>query len=94
MADDQLSPEELTEQAELDHAIQHCLQTLSPDFRSVVILVDMQGLDYDEVATSTKSPLGTIKSRLARARLKMQDCLQGFGELLPSIFRQEMEEEG
>ena len=94
LADDQLSPEERAEQAELDHAIQHCLQTLSPDFRSVVILVDMNGMDYDEVASSTSSPLGTIKSRLARARLKMQDCLQGFGELLPSIFRQEMEDAG
>jgi len=87
LADSSNSPEENAEQNELDRAIQHCLETLAPDFRSVVILVDVQGLDYEEVSTSVGTPLGTIKSRLARARLKMRDCLQGFGELLPSFYR-------
>lgn len=87
LADNSQSPEENAERNELDRAIQHCLETLTPDFRAVVILVDVQGLDYEEVSASAGTPLGTIKSRLARARLKMRDCLQGFGELLPSFYR-------
>ncbi|MBA4419680.1 MAG: RNA polymerase subunit sigma-24 [Anaerolinea sp.] len=85
------SPEEVVHLKELDTAIDHCLSTLLPDFRSVVILVDVQNMEYEEVSSILKSPLGTIKSRLARARQKMRDCLQGFEELLPSEYRHEQE---
>ncbi len=81
------SPEESVERAELNHAIQHCLDALPLDFRAVVILVDVQGLDYTEAAHAMGKPLGTVKSRLARARIRLRDCLQGFWELLPSAFR-------
>jgi RNA polymerase sigma-70 factor, ECF subfamily len=87
MASDEPSAENRMEQAELEHALQHCLEKLPPEFRAVVVLVDVQGLDYSEVSLSVKTPLGTIKSRLARARLKIRDCLQGFQELLPEQFR-------
>ena len=50
-------------------------------------MADLQGLDYTEVASATRTPLGTIKSRLARARLRLRECLQSFRELLPSAFR-------
>ncbi len=93
MADGSLSPEETVEQAELARAIQSCLNGLPEEFRSVVVMIDMQGLDYTEAAQATGTPLGTVKSRLARARLRMRDCLQGYGELLPSLFRQEEERE-
>lgn len=85
------SPEEAALREELSLAIQNCLDELDDDFRVVVVLVDIQGMDYSEAAESTKAPLGTIKSRLARARLRLQDCLRGFGELLPEIFRLEGE---
>jgi RNA polymerase sigma-70 factor (ECF subfamily) len=88
LADPSLSPEETAELNELSGAIQHCLDDLPEEFRSVVVMVDMQGLDYSEAAEAVGTPLGTVKSRLARARLRMRDCLQGFGELLPSLFRQ------
>lgn len=87
MASDELSAETKMEQAELEHALQHCLDQLPPEFRMVVVLIDVQGLDYSEVALSVRTPLGTVKSRLARARLKVRDCLQGFQELLPEQFR-------
>jgi RNA polymerase sigma-70 factor (ECF subfamily) len=87
MASGDPSAENRMEQAELEHALQHCLEQLPPDFRAVVVLVDVQGLDYSEVSESVKTPLGTIKSRLARARLKIRECLQGFQELLPEQFR-------
>jgi RNA polymerase sigma-70 factor (ECF subfamily) len=91
LADDGPSPEESLEQAEIEHAIQHCLENLPDDFRAVVIMVDVQGLDYSEVAIAVGKPLGTIKSRLARARLRLRSCLQKFGELLPTVFRLEDE---
>ena len=87
LADPDFSPEEKFEQSELEHAIQHCLEGLSPDYRTVVVLADIQGLDYSEVASSLRKPLGTIKSRLARARLRLRECLQEFWELLPAAYR-------
>ena len=71
----------------LNQAIQHCLQDLPEEFRIVVLLVDVQGLDYAEAAQAVRKPVGTIKSRLARARQRLRDCLQGSWELLPSAYR-------
>jgi RNA polymerase sigma-70 factor, ECF subfamily len=93
LADPNASPEDDLDKAELEHAIQHCLENLPTDFRAVVVLADIQGLDYTEVALAVKKPLGTIKSRLARARLRLRECLQGFRELLPAAFRLEEESE-
>ena len=87
LADPALTPEQMAEADELEHAIQHCLDTLPADFRVVVVLADIQGLDYIEVASAVRVPLGTIKSRLARARLRLRECLQSFTELLPASFR-------
>lgn len=91
MADPSASPEEQLDQDELEHAIQHCIDSLPKEFKAVVVLADIQGLDYEEVARAIRVPLGTIKSRLARARLRLRDCLQAFGELLPATFRLEKE---
>ena len=91
LASGEASPEAVVEQGELEQAIQHCLDGLPEEFRSIVIMVDVQGMDYSEVATAIGKPLGTVKSRLARARLKMRGCLQGFRELLPITFRLEDE---
>jgi RNA polymerase sigma-70 factor (ECF subfamily) len=82
-------PEEQLQRIELQNAIQHCLDHLPDDFRSTVIMVDVQGLDYYEAAQAIGKPIGTIKSRLARARLRLRNCLQGFAELLPHGFRLE-----
>ena len=91
LADPALTPEESAEAVELEHAIQHCLQGLPVEFRTVVVMADLQGLDYAEVAVVLRAPLGTIKSRLARARLRLRECLQGFAELLPASMRLEGE---
>jgi len=87
IADDGPSPEESLERRELEQAIQNCLSGLDEEFRVVVVMVDLQGMDYNEVSVALNRPLGTVKSRLARARLKLRDCLHQFGELLPSAFR-------
>ncbi len=91
LADPALTPEQSAEAVELEHAIQHCLDHLPVEFRTVVVMADLQGLDYTEVASAIKAPLGTIKSRLARARLRLRECLQGFAELLPAHMRLEGE---
>jgi RNA polymerase sigma-70 factor (ECF subfamily) len=91
LADPNMTPAQKSEADELEHAIQHCLDTLPTEFRTVVVLADIQGMDYSEVATAARVPLGTIKSRLARARLRLRECLRGFEELLPSAFRLQKE---
>jgi len=91
MRDPGESPESYTLRSEMAQAIQDCLNRLSPDFRTVVVLVDIQGMDYAEAAAVVGAPLGTIKSRLARARRGLRRCLQGFWELLPTAFRLDRE---
>ncbi len=91
LVSDDDTPEEAALRSELDEAIRHCLDGLQPEFKAVVVLIDVQGLDYADAATAIGRPVGTIKSRLARARSRMQECLRGFGELLPPIFRLEDE---
>ena len=89
LADDSLLPEEKIEVGELDKAVQHCLDNLPTDFRIVAIMVDVEGLDYQVVSDAVGKPLGTIKSRLYRARQRLQNCLQAFQELLPHKYRLE-----
>ena len=90
--DESATPEEQSEEAELQEAIQHCINELDDKFRTVLVLVDVEGLDYETAADAVDTPLGTVKSRLARARDRVQECLQGFWELLPELFRLNNEE--
>ena len=89
--DDAPSPEEQVALKELEAAVQHCIDRLPREFKTAVILVDLQGMDYQEAAQVSRIPLGTIKSRLARARVNLQDCLHKFKELLPAQYRSESE---
>ncbi|MFV1858762.1 MAG: RNA polymerase sigma factor [Anaerolineales bacterium] len=87
-------PEAAAQRTELIRAIEDCLLGLSPEFRIVAVLVDVQGFDYQEVADTIGKPLGTVKSRLARARAKLRECLQQHGELLPAKMRLQNEAVG
>lgn len=89
LADPSMTPDQVAEAYEVEHAIQHCLDNLPLEFKTVVVMADIQGMDYTEVASAIRVPLGTIKSRLARARLRLRECLQGFAELLPASYRLE-----
>jgi RNA polymerase sigma-70 factor (ECF subfamily) len=80
-------PEEFTLRRELSDVIQICLDRLDFEFRTIVVLVDIQGMDYKTAAAIIDRPLGTIKSRLARARRNLKDCLMSFKELLPAELR-------
>lgn len=87
LSDPSETPEEYAERMEVSQALQRCLNNLPPEFRAVVALVDIQGMDYNEAALAINAPLGTVKSRLARARLRLRDCLNGVWELLPESLR-------
>lgn len=80
-------PEETVARGELGMAIQNCLNELPDEFRTVVVLVDVQGLDYKEASDVVGKPVGTIKSRLSRARMRLRECLQAVWELLPTAYR-------
>ncbi len=81
------SPQELAERQELNAAIQRGLGGLPPDQRVTLVLVDIEGLAYEEVAESTGANVGTVKSRLSRARAHMRDFLMTQEELVPSHYR-------
>jgi len=81
------SPEDYALRRELGRFLNEGLTHLSEDQRLVVILSDVQGLSYEEVAQATGSSLGTVKSRLNRGRTRLRDFLLQREELLPSKFR-------
>ncbi len=81
------SPPELAERRELGEAIQRGLATLPPDQRVTLVLTDIEGFSYDEVAAATGANLGTVKSRLSRGRAALRDFLIAQEELLPSRYR-------
>jgi RNA polymerase sigma-70 factor (ECF subfamily) len=72
---------------ELNDAIQQCLFNLPPAHRSVLVMVDLEGMNYDEAANSLGIPIGTVKSRLARARANLRCALRDVSDLLPSTFQ-------
>jgi len=80
-------PEAHAERAELNRTLQAALSRLPEDQRVVVVLADIQGLSYDEIAAATGTNLGTVKSRLYRARLRLRDWLMERQEHLPEQYR-------
>jgi RNA polymerase sigma-70 factor (ECF subfamily) len=81
------SPESFAQRQDLNRALHAGLQTLPEDQRVTLVLSDVQGYDYKEIADITEVSLGTVKSRLSRARAKMRDYLLAQGELLPGYQR-------
>ncbi len=87
------SPETHRQRVELALAIESCLKELPDDQRMATVLSDVEGYDYQEIATITRVSLGTVKSRISRARAKLRDCLQTLsGELLPAAYRLDSKE--
>ncbi len=69
------SPEEVAECRMLGEEIQKGLSTLLPDQRLAVILSDVQGLSYEEIAKAMGVPVGTVRSRISRGRQHLRDYL-------------------
>jgi len=76
--DDTVDPNDLESQLFgelLDDEITAALQSIPPDFRTVVILCDMEGMTYEEIADTVGCPVGTVRSRLHRGRNLLKDAL-------------------
>lgn len=87
LPDGAATPEQVVQEGELQAAIQQCIGGLGEMQRAVLVLSDVEGLSYQEIAEITGANLGTVKSRLSRARLSIRDCLQAVQELLPAVYR-------
>ena len=79
LADSDPSVQEKVENKELSEEVRMLLEQLPEAYKNVLILVDLYQFDYTEAATTLQIPVGTIKSRLARARLQMKEKLMNNG---------------
>jgi len=91
MQDSAEPPEARLLREELGEVIQKGLGTLPPEQRVTLILSDIQGLEYREIAQVTGTSLGTVKSRLSRGRARLRKYLTDHRELLPVGLRLENE---
>ncbi|MEB3286159.1 MAG: sigma-70 family RNA polymerase sigma factor [Vampirovibrionales bacterium] len=73
--DERESPDKLSLNSELDQKIQAAIADLPEQFRTMIVLREVQNLSYEEIATLTHTNIGTVKSRLARARMRLQETL-------------------
>lgn len=80
IADTSALPEENFQRQELINAIQKAMAELPEQFRVAIVLRELQGLSYEEIALLTQSEMGTVKSRIARARTKIQQLLEPYLE--------------
>jgi RNA polymerase sigma factor (sigma-70 family) len=83
-------PERAWEHNNLDYDVQHALDTLPPDFRAAVVLCDIEGLSYEEIAATLDVKLGTVRSRIHRGRALLRSELAhrrptAFGGSEPSV---------
>jgi RNA polymerase sigma-70 factor, ECF subfamily len=73
-----LLPDEKVLTKELSEVIREAMSKLPEQFRTAIVLRELEGLSYEEIAILTKTEMGTVKSRIARARTKLQELLQPY----------------
>jgi len=81
LTDHSESPQDHVERQDVAKALRQALSQLPEDQRMVVVLSDIEGLSYDEIAMTLSINLGTVKSRLSRARAKLRDHIRAHQEL-------------
>ena len=79
------TPEEHLENSELGRELAAALDEISEEHRRIVLLRDVSGLSYTDIAEVLEISEGTVKSRLSRARIALRTILQKRGNLLPSV---------
>ena len=76
LADPSASVQDAVEQAELSEELRVMMEQLPETYRNVLTMVDVYQFDYLETAQTLRVPIGTVKSRLARARMQMKEMLK------------------
>ena len=79
--DDAPTPQETVETTEMQEEVRKAIASLSDEYRTVITLFDIEGLSYDEISSIIKCPVGTVKSRLSRARAALKKNLSEKREL-------------
>jgi RNA polymerase sigma-70 factor, ECF subfamily len=82
-------PQERAESHERSRLVRDAIAALEHDLRMALVLRDVNGLAYDEIAAVLRVPLGTVKSRIARARAGVQERLQRHPDLFPTSRRED-----
>lgn len=83
--DERFSPEARLERTELRESVRRGLDTLSPEYREILLLREINGLSYDEISRALSLEEGTVKSRIFRARKKLSEFLIREGNIPGSI---------
>ena len=76
--DKKIKPFEKCITSECENMIKNAIRELPEAFRIVIILREFQGLSYEEIAQTTNASIGTVKSRISRARIKLQESLKNY----------------
>ncbi len=69
-------PDELVEGMQLEEIVKRAIQKLDPEFREALVLADVEDMPYDEIAQITNVPVGTVKSRIHRARAQLKALVE------------------
>lgn len=78
LPDKKVKPIEKCISSECEKFIKEAIKNLPESFRIAIILREFQGLSYEEIAQTTNSSIGTVKSRISRARIKLQEALKNY----------------
>ena len=89
-----LAPEPILEHKEQAAYLEQLISLLTPEYRAVIVMREIQGFSYEEIARLTGCSLGTVKSRLNRARRALRDKLSADGELSLPVSRLQEQKEG
>jgi RNA polymerase sigma-70 factor (ECF subfamily) len=84
IADNSIGPDEKVLNREMTEVIREAMVQLPEQFRTAIVLREVEGLSYEEIAILTKTEMGTVKSRIARARSKLQELLKPYLETASS----------
>ena len=87
LVDNTESPHDYAERMEVSELIEHGIRSLPADQRLVLVLCDVHGYAYEEISEITRVTMGTVKSRISRARSRLRDFLLQKPELLPASLR-------
>ena len=93
-ADTADTPEQSLIRQELRQEVVTALEQLSPEHKTALVLREMQGFSYEEISEITQTPLGTVKSRISRAKIQLKEEILKLREQNPNSMRPNNRKEG